>query len=380
MVLLKLYTEDFQRPALQPLNLVPLIHGLIYPPQPPGLGDASLDLWHRKYEPYWQRCREWFALTDSLEEADLVVLPYDWYWVRGPHWRNQADPRFAATVAAVNQGLYQKALDRGKRVVLFFTGDRSHEPVPFPKAWVFREGAYRSQRTGQEFVLPAFAEDLLQAIDRSPGEVALRPYQPVPTLGFCGLAKPVTLKTRVKDMVYHGVMLYRQGRWEVSPHLGEDLRIKALKVAGNSECIKANFIIRTSSVFLGANSPEQRQKSRQDYIDNLLNSDYILCCRGSGNFSFRVYETLSMGRIPVIIDTDSCFPYDFCVDWRRFAVWVSMKELDQLPQKIVEFHGQFSPQEFAQLQHSCRELWQSRLSPIGFFSHFHQHFSHEGLS
>lgn len=44
--------------------------------------------------------------------------------------------------------------------------------------------------------------------------------------------------------------------------------------------------------------------SRVEYADNVLSSDYVVCARGGGNFSYGLYETLSAGRTPVFVDTD----------------------------------------------------------------------------
>jgi hypothetical protein len=44
------------------------------------------------------------------------------------------------------------------------------------------------------------------------------------------------------------------------------------------------------------------------YREHMRSSTYVFCPRGTENYSFRLYEALSFGRIPVIIDTDMVFP------------------------------------------------------------------------
>ena len=41
----------------------------------------------------------------------------------------------------------------------------------------------------------------------------------------------------------------------------------------------------------------------KEYESSLGNSDYVLCPRGFGNTSIRFYESLSAGRIPILVDS-----------------------------------------------------------------------------
>lgn len=107
----------------------------------------------------------------------------------------------------------------------------------------------------------------------------------------------------------------------------------------------------------------------------MLTSDYIVCLRGTGNFSARLYETLAMGRIPIFIDTDCILPYDRSINWKDYCVWVDANELSSLPEKVLEFHGNLSEADFLEHQKCCRALWEERLSFSGFFKHFPEHFS-----
>jgi hypothetical protein len=44
------------------------------------------------------------------------------------------------------------------------------------------------------------------------------------------------------------------------------------------------------------------------YREHLQNCTYVFCPRGTENYSYRVYEALSFGRIPVLLDTDVVLP------------------------------------------------------------------------
>jgi hypothetical protein len=117
----------------------------------------------------------------------------------------------------------------------------------------------------------------------------------------------------------------------------------------------------------------EREDFRKVYAQNMAGSDYILCCRGYGNYSWRFYETLSCGKIPVFIDSDCILPYDFELDWKKYCVWIKEDEIPVIADKIMEFHEKFSEKEFIDLQIECRKTWEERLSPEGFFRNLYRH-------
>ena len=122
--------------------------------------------------------------------------------------------------------------------------------------------------------------------------------------------------------------------------------------------------------------PEVVSRSQLEFLQNLLESDYILCARGNGNYSFRLYEALACGRIPLFIDTDCVLPFDFAIDWKRFGVWVDQVDdphLRSVADRVAEFHASISGEEFEELQVACRRLWEEWLSPEAFFANFHRH-------
>ena len=99
------------------------------------------------------------------------------------------------------------------------------------------------------------------------------------------------------------------------------------------------------------------------------------CARGAGNFSYRLYETLSCGRIPVFVDTDCVLPDEDMIDWRSLCVWVDESELDEIGERVAAFHAAYDDSSFRELQHECRRVWLERLSPEGWFEHLDRYFA-----
>ncbi len=156
------------------------------------------------------------------------------------------------------------------------------------------------------------------------------------------------------------------------------LRPEALKLLARSPVVQTNFIIRENLLAGALKNSEMDysilQKSRDEFFHNIRESDYVFCARGSGNYSYRFYETLSCGRIPLFLNTDCVLPYHDTIAWNHYCVWVEKKELNRIAERVSEFHLAISASEFLQLQRDCRKLWEDCLSPEGFFRNFHRHF------
>ena len=111
------------------------------------------------------------------------------------------------------------------------------------------------------------------------------------------------------------------------------------------------------------------ERVRREFVENIRGSDYIVCVRGSGNFSTRLYETLCMGRIPLIIDTDCVVPFAGLEEWKKLAIWCPASDIESAGARVAAFHAALTPQDFIDSQRACRHFWAERLSPEGFFAH-----------
>lgn len=323
--------------------------------------------WYNYIIDYTNISHSLFEIT-SLEKADFAILPFDWLYVRGSTWKPKIN------LAAMHLGVKfaQMVKQANKPLIIFFTNDSSHEPLPIKDAFVFRESLLGSRRLPHDFTLNAAHEDLVKHYLGD--ELPIRQKKKKPVVGFDGCANKVSQTVKLKELVYQTAM-FAKGKSYHFPYRGHHIRNEALKYLSNSQEIETNFVIRDNMVFFNeANNIEQKLKFRLEYVQNMVESDYILCCRGRGNFSLRLYEILCCGRIPIFVNTDCVLPYDFTLDWKKYCVWVDIKDLPQIAQKVVEFHNNLSPQEFVDLQYGCRQLWQKWLSTEGFLANFWQHF------
>ncbi len=262
----------------------------------------------------------------------------------------------------------------GKPLAVFWTADRSNEPLPIQASVVVREGPYRSRFDARDVVMPGFHEDLV--IDLLDGEAPVRDKGSEPIVGFCGLAgRRTSWKHRAKLVAYHARNLATQRWMDVSPYKGENLRAAAIEALSNAPGVRTNFLVRDRGVFFVDAPASSLVDVRRDYVQNALDSDYLIVCRGSGNCFTRLYEAMCLGRIPVFIDTDCVLPWEDRIDWRASCVYLDESDLPNLGERVRAFHDSLSPEEFRSLQLRNRQLWLQHLSPRGFFSTLTSHWS-----
>ncbi len=327
----------------------------------------NLPPWEKRLANYANICHSLFEIV-SLDEADIAILPFDWVEVTGFSWKDKINK--SAYVLGIQ--FAQMVKQAGKPLVIFYSGDISHEQIPIQDAFIFRQSIIGKRRQPKDFVHTTFYEDLVQHyLD---DKLTIRQKQEKPTIGFNGCATRYSYTRKLKETIRQG-LIQATGGFYFPIHEGHHLRYEALKYLSKSPLVESKFTTRNEMVFFTrTNDPGEKLKLRLEYVRNIVETDYNLCCRGWGNSSLRVYEIFCCGRIPIIIDTDYVLPYDFKIDWKKYSVWVSKKDLPYIAEKVVEFHNNLSPQEFIDLQYECRKIWKEYLSYEGFFANLWQHF------
>lgn len=89
-------------------------------------------------------------------------------------------------------------------------------------------------------------------------------------------------------------------------------------------------------------------------------SHFVLCPRGGGTSSIRLYETLSAGRVPVIISDDWKPPEG--ADWDRFSLRWPEGRVDGLAEML---EGRI--REWPEMSRAAREAYQLRFAPPAAF-------------
>ena len=70
------------------------------------------------------------------------------------------------------------------------------------------------------------------------------------------------------------------------------------------------------------------------FVDIMTDSKFALCPRGYGETSFRMYEAIDCGVVPVCISDRQWIPLDFCNGIEAFAVIVDSSEVTEIYNKL----------------------------------------------
>lgn len=316
---------------------------------------------------YEQDGTQIFEWVDNIKDADFAVLPasYTRYV-----FQEQVERALAFAQAAQAAGV---------PVIVMTSTDEEWNP-PFD-CYQFRPSIVKSKQAHDKlFAMPGWSRDLTL---ETGGQWQPRPKSKRPLVSFMGAAG-----WSLRDQLYQWRRYWGYLRGH-NPPLGiqypvrraRRLRFRALELLQTHPAIDTAFVVRprghaTSHL---KNLPQKerdarREQVQRDYRDNLMNSDYVVCIRGTGNYSYRLYEALSSGRIPIFVNTDCQLPYEDHIDWREHVIWVEESDLEQIGQIVADYHASLSPDAFVAKQEANRRLWQEWLSPLGFFQQFHRHF------
>lgn len=273
----------------------------------------------------------YIQLTDNLKACDLAVWPGE-ATDQTPHLKD-----------------FMALAKKAQKPTLAFCFSDYEGLIVTPFSYVFRTSFNKRNRQTREYSVPAWCEDFSKTY-----HITLRNKQSQPVVGYCGYVN----SRGDQFQTFLGLK-------KIS--LGMQLRTQAVHILNQSTLITTNFILRSG--FWGkqrGNSSSQAQL-RKEFVDNIKGSDYTLCVRGGGNFSYRFYETLSAGRIPVFIDTECVLPYENEIDWKSLMIRVDSSNLESLPAMVHNSHKPLSKNDFAIWQSRCYQTWKQWLSPEGFY-------------
>lgn len=72
------------------------------------------------------------------------------------------------------------------------------------------------------------------------------------------------------------------------------------------------------------------------FIDITSNSRFTLSPRGYGKTSFRMYEALKLGSIPVYVYDDPWLPYTEILDWNKLAVLIHINDIPTMYERLCK--------------------------------------------
>lgn len=284
-----------------------------------------------------------YTTTGDIQKADMVFPPYRHNW-------------FFRHDKALLDECVETAQKAGLPLLIDGIGDVEF-PVAIPDAYILRIGGYRFVPERGRIQLPPAADDLLERC--CGGQLRIRKKSAgKPVVGFAGWAKLTpaqTLRTVIKELPIRLRGIF-DSRYR-SMTKGVLWRARAIQILERSPLVTLNLKKRLSFSGSAKTAEKDMRELRQELVDTILESDYALDVRGDANDSTRLFEILSLGRIPVMVDTERRLPFSDVINYKEFCLVVDFRDIKKLPEKIAEFHNAISPEKFEAMQRKAREAF-----------------------
>ncbi len=294
-----------------------------------------------------------FTFAEDVNSCDYLMIPQDVRTMTAA-FRTYLDEQITL------------ARSINKKILLFIGGDLSHTlSISDPEVIVFKGSQYRYLKQPNEIIVPPFAEDLMQQYHPKP-----RTKSDKLVVGFCGWAGFDGVWTALKFWVKHfGIIISSVWKRNAAVHKkGIWYRRRAIAICKRAPKVNTNFIVRNTFSASKHTISLDPKTARREYVDSIINSDVTLAPKGDGNFSVRFYETLALGRIPVLIDTDVVLPLEQHIDYDEVIIRIPYQHLDQLPQILADWYHNLTDEVFVQKQKRAYELFTKNLRYDAFWN------------
>ncbi|MBN3583016.1 hypothetical protein JYB64_11520 [Algoriphagus aestuarii] len=300
---------------------------------------------------------QFFKKVEDPSEADWFFVPVFITSLTSPDGQN-----FIREFSELGTSL-------GKPVGVFSNSDYLTNPGT-DSVWIFSPGTYASLEKLVE--LPAIIpfDPIIKWFD---GQWKPLSKENSNTLGFCGQATLHPLKA-LKDY-FKMFQVRKEIQSGNSPFLYVPFflpvweRARLLGLIKKKKTLKSDFILRQKYKG-GLGSEQHALQTEKEFFENIERNLFTVCLRGSGNYSVRFYQTMAMGRIPVLIDTDSNLPYEERIPYQELIVRVPYADRGKVDVYIQKFLERKSNEDLKKIQSRCREIWKKAFQHPGSIEFF----------
>lgn len=296
---------------------------------------------------------DFYEVVETIKEADFLALPLSVEYLL----QTNQEKYF--------QEFLEKSKKYNKKVLIFTAGDFG-KTIFDDNVITIRLGGFKSKLPNNTFIMSPFFEDPI--IKHNLKFYTLNKTVK-PTIGFVGHSSNGFMKWLKEFLIFNKLNVSRIIKKEATDlqsfYPSSIKRFHFLKKIESLPTIQANFIHR-SKYRAGSVSESDRLKTTIEFFNNIQENPFTFCMRGSGNFSVRFYETLALGRIPVIVDTNFDLPFSKTIKWEKHSVLVK-EDFSDFSEKLATFYNSISPEDFIQLQLENRKIWENHFTKEGYF-------------
>lgn len=296
-----------------------------------------------------------YTEVDCIRDCDIAIHP------------NKA---FTPETLAFDSSVYQSAMDAArycKPLIIDATSD-SDVLLDIPTANILRCGLYKSLKKPFETESPYWSNDRTkQGLDAL--SIGFKRKKPV--VGFCGTTSSMgKLANLSKHILPHAAtkLVLSQGklsRWadpRITEGMSLQLRETAMNFLAKDKRLEIAFEVTNNHQSYYVKNESNKITLENLFINNTAKCDYVLCVRGSGNFSGRFYMALNAGRIPVVIDTDVVIPEEK----HLHMIKIPINSIQNVGELILEHFETTTEQELRDMKFSNRLAYHQFLSPEKF--------------
>lgn len=298
--------------------------------------------------------QNYYSFENSTKDSDFFILPVciNKYFKLG--FKNKF------------YTLLEEAVLLKKSIIIFSSGDFgltfNHKNIT-----TVRLGGFKNKFDEKTIIMPPFVKDPIQAFNLP--ETYLE-HSNIPTIGFVGHSDSGFLKWLKEFIIFiiNNLFIYfKIMHADYQKFYPSSIRRrKYLKFIENISTIKSNFIHR-KKYRAGIKTKVENIITSLEFYNNILENQYTFCMRGGGNFSVRFYETLALGRIPILLNTHCKLPFENIINWNNHIVIINEKDYKETESKILNFNNKHNTNSFINLQKENRILWKEFLNKEVFF-------------
>ncbi len=297
-----------------------------------------------------------YTEVNSIQDCDLAIYPNR---VFHPETLNFDRSVFTAA---------KKAEQYNKPLVIDATSD-SDVFLNIPTAKILRCGLYKSLQQPFEIECPFWSN---YRTKKSLDALIALPKKSKPAIGFCGTISSIgklsqlgklMLPSKVAKVVLAKGKLACKFDIRLRESMSLKLRTLAINILSLDTRIESHFDISDPHQSYYLKNETNQQLLENLFVTNTGKCDYVLCIRGTGNYSGRFYMALNAGRIPVVLDTDIVIPFEDKLQ----IVKVPVQSLENIGDFVLEHFEQTTDKELNAMKAQNRFVYNQFISPERFF-------------
>ncbi|MGF1589622.1 MAG: hypothetical protein ACFCU7_10320 [Pleurocapsa sp.] len=244
--------------------------------------------------------------------------------------------------------------------------------LDMPTARILRCGLYKSLQQKFETESPFWSNFRTKS---SLDLLKIFPKQPKPAISFCGTTSSVgklsqiskfLLSIQTVKSVLSSGRLSRKIDIRLKEGMSLKLRETAIKLLTIDQRINSYFDVTNPHQSYYCNDESNRIKLEKLFVNNISKCDYVLCARGTGNYSGRFYMALNAGRIPIVIDTDVVIPFENKIH----IVKVPVESINRIVDYVLEHFETTSESELETMKLENRHVYHQYIAPEKFLTNF----------